>query len=144
MGDEILKYSKNIIALVIFGSFSSSYAESQMEFYDKLFDSIEEQRVGLSYEELNSVKDPFAHVIVSTPISTPNVELDDGANYILEAIINNKARIDNKWYVVNNKIDNYVVTKIDNGSVILSDDVKDIKLSINRQRGGNVLIKFNK
>ena len=144
MGDEILKYCKNIVAMMIFANFSLLCAESQTDFYDKLFGAIEEQRVGLNQEDLDNIENPFTDAIAPMHVTTPNEDASSKDRYVLEAIINNKAKIDSKWYTVDNKIDNYLITKIDNGNVVLSNDEKEVKLSINRQGSGNVLINFNK
>jgi len=59
--------------------------------------------------------------------------------FVLEAIINNTALINKKWYKIGQKIDNYTIKEVNPNQVILLKGSKYITLSTNTQ---NTTLKF--
>ncbi len=88
--------------------------------YDSLFLEISDKRVGILNEDVDKVRNPFlmTQKIVNsngTTIEAQKAEII----YKLSAILGNKAKINNTWYRLNDKIGYYKLGKIKSKSVLL-------------------------
>ena len=141
MGDEIPMRNRALFFLLILCSVSlADNAQAEIEYYDQLFSVINEQRKGLNESDLKVLSDPFLIVKQKTII---NMENNSSTNlFNLQAIFNNKAKINGKWYQVKDKIDEYELSNIQSKSVTLIN--KDDKIDLNLTQGANknVVIKI--
>jgi len=143
MGDEILKKYLMIAASVV-----SLYAMPQigedpnlqkdLKRFDSLFEEISKKRKGINKAVINALKDPFVYKkeikrIVQTKNGKVIKTTPKKRVLKLLAIFNNKAKINGKWYRVNQKIDNYKLLKIRKNSVILRDGGRRITLYLRKR-----------
>ncbi|MBR8464047.1 hypothetical protein KDD93_05605 [Campylobacter sp. faydin G-24] len=105
--------------------------------YNDMISSIKEPRIGLSKDELNSVKDPFKEETFDKNLTNEMSKIGDLA---LTAIINNRAKINSKWVKVGEKIDEFSLIKIGKSSVTLVKNGEKIELNLNGNK--NVAIKI--
>ena len=146
MGDEVLnkiiKYSMNIS---IFLLLSSSYLFSSplvlgndTKEYDNIFEKISETRVGIKNKEIEKIKNPF---IVIYKQSADSNKTKKKIVYVLDAIFNNKAMINGKWYKRYSKIGTYKLIKIKKSSILLRNTNKTKELFIRNKNESE--IKFS-
>ncbi len=127
MGDEILRYIILILPII----FASSLIQASEEIkpnssnekiteYDNLFSQISQKRVGVSNDEISMVKNPFimTNKIILKDTNTTVAKI----KYILEGTLNKKAKINGKWYTINDKIDGYKLVVVKRNSVIIKNE----------------------
>ncbi len=147
MGDEILKniikHSKQLFILLALCS-SFSFAASSLNLgndtkeYDKIFEKISETRIGINPREIDKIKNPFIVIyknVDSNKTKKPKII------YNLDAIFDNKAMINKKWYKKYSKIGVYKLVKIKNHSVLLRSANKSKELFIRKDNESK--IKFS-
>lgn len=88
--------------------------------YDNLFSQISQKRVGVSNDEISMVKNPFimTNKIILKDTNTTVAKI----KYILEGTLNKKAKINGKWYTINDKIDGYKLVVVKRNSVIIKNE----------------------
>ena len=116
MGNEISMkaYGITLLLLANLASFASD-AQSEIEGYEDKFAAINKERRGLDASDLNKLSDPF--------LKTKSVTYDSEGNstaslFELQALFNNKAKINGKWSLLDKE-----------GKVIIPpkyDDISDI------------------
>ncbi|WP_291950618.1 hypothetical protein [Campylobacter sp.] len=60
-------------------------------------------------------------------------------DFYLQAIVSNKVKINNVWYVLNDEIDGYKIIMIDKFQVILVKDQKEMVLNL-YEKNNNIII----
>lgn len=101
---------------------------------DKQVAAIKPPRVGLSPQAIRSVKDPF--IIVKPEVKAGSKSTAQGPTRTvaksvkkepvaieplkLDAVLNNSALINDKWYRINETVRGYSISKIDQKSVVLT------------------------
>ena len=145
MGDEVLKINK-ILVISLFVAVNllasaNNNIKKEIKEYDTLFEQIGQKRVGVSNSEINIVKNPFLMTNVKTVIKDGNTTKIKKIKYILNAIFSKKAKINGKWYKLNNEIGDFKLTKINNNSVIISNGHSKKELFIRKSNVGK--IKFS-
>ncbi len=141
MGDEILKrvniYSFFIIIVfistTIFASDSNLNLGNDTAKYDKIFEQISQTRVGIDSKEINKIKNPFI-VIYKNKLDS-NGTKKRKIVYKLEAIFDNKAMINGKWYKKYSKIGVYKLAKVKQNSVLLRSANMSKELYIRNRNG---------
>ena len=113
-------------------------SQAEMEHYDQLFSAINEQRKGLSESELKSLSDPFLKI--KTTNHDNNGSLDE--TFDLQAIFNNKAKINGKWYQAKDNVGEYELASIKSKSVTLINKDEKIDLNLTKGANKNVVIKI--
>ena len=113
-------------------------SQAEMEHYDQLFSAINEQRKGLSESELKSLSDPFLRI--KTTNHDNNGSLDE--TFDLQAIFNNKAKINGKWYQAKDNVGEYELASIKSKSVTLINKDEKIDLNLTKGANKNVVIKI--
>lgn len=113
-------------------------SQAEMEHYDQLFSAINEQRKGLSESELKSLSDPFLKI--------KNINHDNNSSldetFDLQAIFNNKAKINGKWYQAKDNVGEYELASIKSKSVTLINKDEKIDLNLTKGANKNVVIKI--
>jgi len=139
MGDEISMKNRVLFFILILCSVSlANNSQAEMEHYDKLFSAINEQRKGLSESELKSLSDPFLKI--KTTNHDNNGSLDE--TFDLQAIFNNKAKINGKWYQAKDNVGEYELASIKSKSVTLINKDEKIDLNLTKGANKNVIIKI--
>ena len=116
----------------------ASNSQVEMEHYDQLFSAINEQRKGLSESELKSLSDPFLKI--KNTNHDNNGSLDE--TFDLQAIFNNKAKINGKWYQAKDNVGEYELASIKSKSVTLINKDEKIDLNLTKGANKNVVIKI--
>jgi len=139
MGDEISMKTRVLFFLLMLYSVSlANNSQVEMEHYDQLFNTINEQRKGLSESELKSLSDPFLKIKAINHDN--NGSLDE--IFDLQAIFNNKAKINGKWYQAKDNVGEYELASIKSKSVTLINKDEKIDLNLTKRANKNVVIKI--
>jgi hypothetical protein len=139
MGDAILKKSFLTAAILVgtlnlFGDSSANIAQ-----YDESFNQISEVRVGISDEDIDRLSNPFA-VIQTAAIPASNSTAEPV--FQLNAIVENKIKINNSWLKLGSLINGLRVIAIKQKSVVLGSDNKRLELFL-REKNENSIITAN-
>ena len=140
MGDKISMkaYGITLLLLANLASFASD-AQSEIEGYEDKFAAINKERKGLDASDLNKLSDPF----LKTKATVYNTESNSTASiFELQALFNNKAKINGKWYYVKDKIGEYELSVIKGTSVVLANKEQKIDLNLKKGENKNVIIKI--
>lgn len=139
MGDEISMKNRVLFFILMLCSVSlANNSQAEMEHYNQLFSAINEQRKGLSESELKSLSDPFLKI--KTTNHDNNGSLDE--TFDLQAIFNNKAKINGKWYQAKDNVGEYELASIKSKSVTLINKDEKIDLNLTKGANKNVVIKI--
>ncbi len=112
---------------------------NEVKEYDRIFEKIAEKRVGVDGLTIDKLSNPF---IVSTnelDISDANTSSGESA-YVLEATINQKAKINGTWYNIHDTINTWKITKISRNSVILQNETEKKEIFIRTKDESNIKI----
>ncbi len=155
MGDKVLKKISIILICTTMLFANNSVENSQNSIYqklDKLFNSINQKRYGLTKEQIDNTRSPFINYKEKKEEEEKkDKEQNEGKNkqteeiavvpiYTLQAILNNRANINGGWYGIGNAINDYKLIKINRDNVIL-DNVNN-KLKLTLEKGSkNVIIE---
>ena len=126
-----------------------SLMANELKWVDEQIKAIKPARSGISKAKINSIKSPF--IFLNAQKTTKSVAIASSVNtlataskatiqkkttvkksskiLVLEMIINKSARINGKWYRINDKIGKYTFQTIDRKNVILSYKKKELVLS---------------
>lgn len=147
MGDEILK--KYFIAIFIAISVPClisakdmpNSSDASMKNYDDLFKKIGETRVGISDSDLDVIQNPFVTMQDDKNATvSPDSNVSVVKEFSLDAIFNNKVKIDGQWYSKNDFIEFYQIKKIKAKSVILESESESKELWIRTNNDSNIKI----
>ena len=117
-------------------------ASTDIEKINKLVKNIKKERIGLSADEVKSAKNPFVKSVKNSKNRKyVKIYKKKRPKLFLNAIINNRAKINHKWYDINSKIDGYKLIKICNNYVILKRANKTVYLYLKFPK--NKKIKFS-
>ena len=114
---------------------SLTYAEEKLPLgnnideYNKIFQKIAEKRSGVSLSLFDTMKNPFIEIGKAEENTTMKDELTP-PTYLLEGVINQKAKINGTWYKQHDKIDSYILSHIDYNSVVLKNENEKKELVI--------------
>ncbi len=134
---------KLILAPLVAGTLcasSSSHHESLVAEFKNMFEKIGEKRIGVDESKIDALKAPFVKVEkkkVAKAGEPVEKHIDEG--FVLQAILNQSAKISGKWYQKNGEVhgmkiisvrDNYVWLKNDEFRKKLTLGSKNEKISI--------------
>lgn len=146
MGDEILKTKLKTLFILLFFIVSSDAKDNlslgnEVKEYDKIFERIAEKRVGTDTAKIDKLTNPF--IVIS---DRENSNESDGNTtilepvYILEATMNQKAKINGIWYTIKETINNWKITQINRNSVILQNEIEKKEIFIRTKDESNIKI----
>jgi len=146
VGDKILKkilLLAGIVSLLMSATINglSQKPQINIEKYNTIFKQIETKRVGPSDVELSMIYNPFVNQHILKIIKDKNVTKFRPVVLQLYGIINNRAKINKKWYKLRSKVYDYKLIKIKDISVILKKNRKKIELFLRKK---NDKIKITK
>lgn len=127
MGYKLLKTTILLFLLINF-----SYGNSDLKKIDNLIDKIKVKRVGLNSSEIKILKDPFHYNKKAILKGKKRIYKRHFYKhyYRLYAIINDKAKIDGKWYKIGSQIGKYKLYNICHNCVKLKKREKMLTLYI--------------
>jgi len=145
---------KNIIIILLITILNLN--ANELAWVNKQIDAIKPPRKGLDIKVLSTLKDPFIFlhitkkkarvftkkIFINKTISRHrhNKSLYKRTYFSLEAIMNQSALINNRWYKLGDKISGYTLSKINLKNIILSKHHKNLLLSI-QSRNKNLEFK---
>jgi len=139
---------KNLIITSIFLSITSNVFATELSWVDEQIQAIKPARKS---SKIGNIKSPFIFLKKNKNIKkTPRVESRRVSTtssstqavstrviqrvytpLVLDAILNNTALINGRWYKQNDKIKSYTIKKIEKSTVILKNEDRTIRLSTN-------------
>lgn len=126
MGDEVLIKFRYFLILAIFVSLANSDTAS-----DELFKKVAVQREGLKKEQLDTLKSPFVET-KQTQYARDSKGDNTDNSFVVRAIIQDRVKVNEKWYSVGDNIYGLVIEKILNNGVLVknNDGQEEIKLIV--------------
>ena len=121
-----------IVFLANLNAIANDNFKNEIKKYDDLFKQIGEKRVGASNKRIDSIKNPFILVYKKNISLDGNTTLKSRIIYTLNAIFNNKAKINGKWYKLNSNVNDYKLVKISSKSVIIKNEHSKKELFIRK------------
>lgn len=111
--------------------------DNEVKAYDTIFAKIAEKRVGADTVMIDRLVNPF--VVIRDDNMTDSNGTSKPA-YVLEAVINSKAKINGVWYAKNDVIGPYKLTKITRYGAILQNESEKKELLIRTKDESNIKI----
>jgi hypothetical protein len=108
--------------------------------YQSMFARIGEKRIGVDNRTIDAVKTPFVVFKKEQPKIVNGEVVEPTSEFILQAIINKKAKINGKWYGINDDLGDLKVISIKNGVVWLKNSEFKKRL-IMRKENAKISIK---
>jgi hypothetical protein len=136
MGDQLLKRIVWIGTIVMA---TLGWGQDAIGRIDQLVDQIKSPRKGLTPRQITKASDPFVYVkkgektIVSVAPPPKNRK-----KHTLQAIINDRVKIDGRWYRIGEKMGPYRITKINGNSVLLASAHKRIRLTMPQKQSKKI------
>lgn len=144
MGDKLLK----TLFLLLLVSSAFLYANTSRNWIDKMVADIKPDRPGLNANLLQGLKNPFVQKVSKQKTgTTQSVRYKRGqkkthkhfvTKFKLMATLNSSAKINNRWYKLNQKIGKFTLRKITKNYVILKKN-KNMSIKVNLNRSKNHL-----
>jgi len=144
MGDQLLKK----LAILFIATITILYAHTTVEEISQLVHKIKEERIGLRPAEIANAKDPFLYfktrqIKIRKSIVKKNIFFTKHRKrreFVLSAILNDKAKINGKWYTLNDKIGRFKLARIGENFIVLRDKNNNLRLFLRHKK--NRHIKF--
>ena len=137
MGNQLLK--KLLLALIVSGG-TMLCAETTIKQIDRLVQDIKEERVGLTPEQIKKAKDPFIYfgktgskLFVPTARPTTVKVGKKRYRFTLTAIVNDRVKLNRRWYHIGDKIYGFKIMRVANGSVYLQRGRESIRIFMHRR-----------
>lgn len=108
--------------------------------YKSMFSKIGERRVGVDHRMIDAVKTPFVIVKKEQPKIVNGEVVEPSSEFVLQAMINKKAKINGTWYGVNDDVGDLKVVSIKNGVVWLKNSEFKKRLTM-RKENAKISIK---
>jgi hypothetical protein len=144
MGDEVLK--KLVIGCMMAAFYTvatgadlpaGSERMALIQEYKMMFSKIGEKRIGASPHKIEKVRPPF--IRLSKEEAKKVMVRKDGTKvavkkvYELQAIVNNRVKINGKWYKVGEKIDDFTFVSIVGNGVFLKNNEFKKRLTLRKK-----------
>lgn len=113
--------------------------EQEVKEYDQIFSKIANKRVGVDVKIINEISNPFVVQSSEQNSSDVNIPIQE-PEYSLEAIVDQKVKINGKWYWINEAIESFKIIKITQKSVILANEIEQKELFIKTKDRSNIEI----
>lgn len=111
---------------------------NEVKEYDTIFEKIAVKRVGVEAAAIDRIVNPFI-------VTYDNgVNFDDNVSqkplYVLEATLNQRAKINGSWYTIHDQIDIFKLVKIKANSVTLQNETDRKEIFIRTNDESNIKI----
>ncbi len=130
-----------ILSSLLYAEVSTSL-ESSVKEYDVLFDKIAEKRIGVDSESINRMPNPFISAQATTAIDGDSNETRAELVYVLEATLDDKAKINGEWYKKNELVGSYKLVNVDHNTVTLKNENEKKELAIRTKDDRNIKIFY--
>ena len=151
---------KNLLTVLIFLFSSIVLIANELKWVDEQIEAIKPPRDGISSSKINMVGDPFVFLkknkdktkksklaskskrSLNKSSSNSNKVAKKSRVLVLDAIINNSALINGKWYNLKDRVGKYTLSSVDRTDIILSYKKKKLLLTTN-SKNKNLKFKNN-
>ena len=140
MGDEILMKKLIILPLLAIYLEANDSRLAMVSEYKSMFSKIGEKRVGVDHRTIDSVKTPFVQVKKDKPKIVNGEVVQPASTFVLQAMVNRRAKINGKWYGISDDIGDLKVVSIKNGVVWLKNSEFKKRLTM-RKENAKISIK---
>ncbi len=140
MGDEILMKKLIILPLLAIYLDANDSRLAMVAEYKSMFSKIGEKRIGVDPRVIDSVKTPFVMVKKEQPKIVNGEVVEPASEFVLQALINKKVKINGKWYGINDDIGDLKVVSIKSGVVWLKNSEFKKRLTM-RKENAKISIK---
>lgn len=137
-------FTKTILLVFLFTTpflVASESLDARMKYYNKLFNQIGEKRVGIPNNKIGRLKNPFVIQKKEINILNEDIKVISKPKYILNGTFNNRAKINNIWYIKNSQIGEFRLVSIKTNSVIIQNEHSKKELFIRKNNVNK--IKFS-
>ncbi len=116
-----------------------SYADVTINDIDRLVNDIKQERLGLSAKEIRNAKDPFIYLNgkYSKVLHKPKAK-KKRYRFVLSAIINDRVKINRRWYALHSKVYGYTISKVGKDYVLLTRNNERIRVFMKRKKSKKI------
>jgi len=117
-------------AIIFIAALLPVFAELSVEKIDQMVQQIQGKRSSKVEIDFNQVSSPFVRVVPSEDNRTVELEKlpDLSVQFHLGAIINQRAKINDRWVEVGDTIQGYTVETVEEGHVVLKKADREVEL----------------
>ncbi len=135
MGNKLLTRA----SIIICSSTLLLGAEITINDIDRLVNDIKQERIGLKEEEIKTAKDPFIYPNgrLGTVLHSAKAK-KRRYRFVLSAIVNDRVKINRRWYGLNSKIAGFRVKKIGRNDVLLTRNDEKIRIFLKRPKSKKI------
>ena len=112
--------------------------------YKMMFSKIGEKRIGAPADKIESVRPPFVRLTKEEAkkivVKKDGTKVAVKLGYELQAIVNNRAKINGRWYQTGEQIDDFTLASIESGGVFLQNNEFKKRLTL-RKKNEKISIK---
>ena len=135
MGNKLLIKS----SVIIFSTAALLSAEITINDIDKLVNDIKQERIGLKDSEIRSAKDPFIYPNGKLGrIIRPSKTVKKHYRFVLSAVINDRVKINGRWYGLNSKINGFRLSRVGKDHVLLTRKNERIRVFLKRSKSKKI------
>ena len=132
MGNQLLKGA----GIVLLGA-TLSYAEITINDIDKLVNDIKQERIGLTAKEIDTAKDPFIYTGGKYG-SVLRKEKKVRYKFYLTAIINDRVKINRKWYSLGSRVGGFRISKVGRNYVLLTRNNETVRVFMKKRNNKKI------
>ncbi len=118
-------------------------AKSPYPDIDQLIEKVKQKRVGLDPQKIKKLKNPFVNEKKLIKIIKKKIEKEIKKKkrkiFRLQAIFNDRAKINGRWYKLGSKIEGFKIVAIRENYVILQRGNKTLKLFLHKKRKSGLI-----
>jgi len=133
MGNQLLKG-----AGVLLCGMTLLHAEITINDIDKLVNDIKQERIGLTPKEIATAKDPFIYLGGKYSSVLRNKGEKKRYRFVLSAIINDRVKLNNKWYSLGNTVHGFKISKVGKNYVILARKNEQVRIFMKRPKSNKI------
>ena len=135
MGNQLLMKGAGI---VLIGA-TLLHAEITINDIDKLVNDIKQERIGLTDKEIAKAKDPFIYVNGKyARVLKAKRPKKRHYRFELTAIINDRVKINRKWYGLNSKVRGFTVSEVGKDYVLLARKNEHVRVFLKRKKSKKI------
>jgi hypothetical protein len=133
MGNQLLKGAGIILVGV-----TLMHAEITINDIDKLVNDIKQERIGLTAKEIESAKDPFIYLGGKYSRVLGTGKKKRRYKFTLTAIINDRVKLNRKWYALGSTINGYKISKVGKNYVLLTRNNEKVRVFMKHKKSKKI------
>ncbi|WP_353662489.1 hypothetical protein [Hydrogenimonas sp. SS33] len=134
MGNQLLIKSVGIVALGL----TLAHAEITINDIDKLVNDIKQERIGLTKQDIAKAKDPFIYLGGKYSRVLAGKSKKRHYRFTLTAIINDRVKLNRKWYSLNQTIHGYKISKVGKNYALLTRGNEKVRVYMRHKKSKNI------